>query len=173
MTAVATPPPEMVPSGRFNWLKISLVVSLAVNLLFVGGGIARFFSHRTPERMSGISQMQLIPRNFLNELDRSRRAELMKVFKEFAPSFRAGRKVARDDVIKLAVALEAEPYDNAVVKAAVDAFSEHSSELVNDGGKAALTLISSLSPEERKLLARHIRLRDEGGRKRGPPDSKD
>lgn len=171
MTPVASPPPDKAMNGRFNWLKISLVVSLAVNLLVVGGGIARFISHGPPERMSGISQMQLIPRNFLGELDRGRRAELMKVFKEFAPSFRDGRKVARDDVIKLAVALEAEPYDTAAVNSAVDSFSEHSSMLVNDGGKAALTLIASLTPDERKLLARHIRLRDDGGRKKGKLDS--
>ncbi len=164
MTSDATPPPAATSNSRFNWLKIFLVVSLGLNLLFVGGGIARFIAHEEPERMSGISQMQLIPRKFLGELDRGRRAELMKVFREFAPAFREGRKAVREETINLAAALDAEPFDATRVKTAVEAYSGRSSALVSDGGKAALTLIEKLSPEERKMLARHIRSRDTGGR---------
>lgn len=166
MTPVAPPPPNGTANTRFNGLKILLIVSLGLNLLFVGGGIARFISHGPPERMSGISQMQLIPRKFLGELDRGRRAELMKVFKEFAPAFREGRKAVREEAVKMAAALDAEPYDAASVKAAIEAYSGRSSALASDGGKAALALIDRLSADERKLLARHIRLRDEGGRKK-------
>lgn len=166
MTPAETVSPAASPGSRSNWLKIVLVVSLAVNLLFIGGGVARYLTHGTPERMSGISQMQLIPRKFLGELDRGRRAELMKVFKEFAPAFREGRKAVREEAVKMAAALDAEPYDAASVKATIEAYSGRSSALASDGGKAALALIDRLSADERKLLARHIRLRDEGGRKK-------
>ena len=173
MTPAETVSPAASPGSRSNWLKIVLVVSLAVNLLFIGGGVARYLTHGTPERMSGISQMQLIPRKFLGELDRPRRAELMSVFKQFAISFRKGRKAARDEVFNLASALEAEPYDAARVSAAVDAFSSKSLMLVEDGGRAAIALISKLTPGERQLLAKHIRLRDSSGRKRGSSGEKD
>ena len=173
MTPAETVSPAASPGSRSNWLKIVLVVSLAVNLLFIGGGVARYLTHGTPERMSGISQMQLIPRKFLGELDRPRRAELMSVFKQFAISFRDGRKAARDEVINLASALEAEPYDAAKVSAAVDAFSSKSLMLVEGGGKAAMVLIGKLTPGERRLLAKHIRLRDSGGRKKGSSGEKD
>lgn len=172
MTSVESAPPPSAPWWRENGLKIALVASLAVNLLFVGGGVARFVTHGPPERMNGISQMQLIPRKFLGELDSTRRAELLKVFRNLVPNFREGRKAVREDVAKLASALDADPYDAASVRAAVDSFTSRSAMLIGDGGKAALGLIEKLTPEERKALARHIRLRDDGGRK-GPRNDND
>jgi uncharacterized membrane protein len=166
MNPHATPPSQEAARGRFNWLKIFLVASLGLNLLLMGGGIARFVTHGGPERVSGFSQMQLVPRKFLGELERGRRSELMKVFKDYAPTFRDGRKAARDEALKLAAALDAEPYDALAVESAVAGYSGRNAALVADGGKAALIFIGKLSPQERKLLARHIRLRDEGGRKR-------
>lgn len=173
MTSIDSTTPPLAPWWRRNGLKLALVASLAVNLIFIGGGIARFVTHGPPERMSGVSQMQLIPRKFLGDLDRTRRAELMKVFRDFAPAFRDGRKAAREDVASLAAALDAEPYDALKVRAAVESFSARSAALTGDGGKAALTLIEKLSPEERKLLAHHIRMRDDGGRKKESRDGGD
>ena len=40
--------------------------------------------------------------------------------------------------------------------------------MIGRGGDAALDVISRLTPEERKQLARHIRLRDSGGK---PPEA--
>ena len=165
MSAPETPPATRVRSGR--WLKAALVASLAVNLLFVGAGVARFVVGEAPDRVSGLSQMQLIPRKFFSELEGPRKAELLGVFRGFGPAFRDGRKAARAEIASLAKALEAEPYDLARVKAAVDAFSGASEGLVAHGGQAALTLIEKLTPEERKLLAKHIRMRSERGRARG------
>lgn len=161
-TPVASP-----PRRTFNWLKIVLVASLALNLLFIGGGLARFFVHGPPERMSGISQMQLIPRKFFSELSAARKTELLKVFKDFGQEFRDGRKAARTEVVNLASALEAEPYDAVKVKTVIDSFSERSAHLIGTGGQAAYTLIGKLTPDERKLLARHIRQREDGGRRKG------
>jgi uncharacterized membrane protein len=167
MNATGNSSPPGLPVRRFDWMKALLIASLALNLLFVGGAFARFMMYGPPERMSGMSQMQLIPRKFFGELAPDRRRELLAVFKSFGKDFRDGRKVARQQVVNLAAALETEPYDPARVKAVVDSFSQQSAALVGTGGKAALTLIEKLSPEERKLLARHIRLRDDGGKPHG------
>jgi uncharacterized membrane protein len=153
------------PSPRFNWLKALLIGSLALNLLFVGGAATRFFMHGPPERFAGISQVQLIPRKFFGELDRGRRNELLGIIREFGKEFRGGRKAVRDEAVNLAAALETEPYDPAKVKAVIDAFSERSSALAGKGGEVALTVIGKLTPEERKLLAKHIRLRGDGGKR--------
>lgn len=168
MSAVETPPQNPPPRGA-NWLKFALVLSLAVNLLFVGGAAARYYTHGhgPPERISGISQMQLIPRRFLGDLGRDRRSELLKVFRQFAPSFKDGRRAVRKDALKLAAALEAEPYNDAQVKTVIDGFSTRSGDLMRAGGEAALKVISMLSPDERRLLARHIRMRDDGSRRKG------
>ena len=156
--------PAQAPARRFGWMQALLLASLAVNLLFIGGGIARFMMYGPPERFTGMSQMQLIPRKFFGDLSPGRRHELLQVFKSFGKDFRDGRKTARQQVVTLAAALETEPYDPARVKAAVDTFSQRSAALVGTGGQAALTLIEKLSPEERKLLARHLRLRGDGGK---------
>jgi len=169
---VPSPGLSLTPTRGISWLKVALVLSLSLNLLFIGAATARFFVHHPMERISGISQMQLVPRKFFAELDRSRRLELLGVFKEFRGKFRDGRRAARQDMVNLAGALEREPYDEAAVKALVDAFSETSSGLIGEGGQAALTFIGKLTPEERRLLAKHIRLRDEGGRTRNSKEEK-
>jgi uncharacterized membrane protein len=156
------------PAKRYSWLMMALIASLAVNLLFVGAGVARFYVGEGPVRGLTGSQMQLIPRKFFAELDRSRRSELLGVFKSYDKQFRDGRREARAEIAVLATALEAEPYDAAQVNAAVSGFTAKSTALVATGGQAALKLIGMLTPDERKLLARHLRMRDERGR--GRPD---
>lgn len=152
---------------RINWLAWALVASLALNLLFVGAGIARFLVREPPGRVAGLSQVQLIPRKFFSELDGPRKAELLGVFRAMGPAFRDGRRAAREDMAALAIALEAEPYDEARVKATVESFSARSGNLVATGGETALKLIGMLTPEERRLLAQHIRQRSERTRSRG------
>lgn len=159
-----SPMPD-VPVRQFNWLKAALVASLALNLLFVGGAVTRFAMHGRPDRFTGSSQVQLIPRKFFGELDRSRRGELLAIFRDYGKEFRNGRKTVLEAAVNLAAALEAEPYDPAKVKAVVGMFSARSSDLVDKGGEAALELIARLSPEERKQLAQQIRLRGEGGKR--------
>lgn len=154
------------PPGRgIEWRSTLLVASLALNLLFVGGGAARFFMHEPAGRISGISEMQLIPRKFFGDLGMDRRSDMMAVFKGFRDEFRSGRDARRQLAADLAAALEATPYDAARVKQAVQAFTARSSDLINRGGDAALIFIAKLSDGERKLLAQRIRERS-GGRGR-------
>lgn len=159
-----------VSGQRVGLLKVVLIASLALNLLFIGGAAAKYFTHGRIERMTGISQMQLIPRRFFGEVDGTRRKELLAVLRSFRGEFRDGRELAHEQTTVLATALEASPYDEAKVKAAVDMFSSRSASLIGMGGNAALTFIAKLTPDERLLLAKHIRLRaaaNRHGRKGG------
>lgn len=145
------------PQPRISvWWKVLLVGSLALNLLFIGGGAARFLMHEPPGRMAGISEMQLIPRRFFGDIDGDRRRELASVFRSFRGDFREGRadrqRVARD----LAAALQAEPFDEGKVKDAVAEFSQTSASLIGRGGAAAVEFIGKLTGEERNLLAKRI-----------------
>jgi uncharacterized membrane protein len=147
---------------------MALIASLAVNLLFIGGGIARWYVGFGPERYARLTQTQLIPRYFFRDLDRARRLELFKVFKARDKDIRDGRKAVKEQVIALADALEADPYDPARVKAAVEGFTARSEALFVTGSDAALTLIDELTPDERKLMAKHLRAREDHAR--GAPD---
>jgi uncharacterized membrane protein len=152
------------PETSRRWLKLALVASVALNLVFVGAGVTRYFMPGGPERMAMGSQMQLFPRKFFSELDKPRRVELLRVFRGYDPAFREGRAAAREQIKELAAALAAEPYDPAKVQAAVEGFTARSASLAASGGEAAMALIGKLSPDERKLLAQQLLLREENMR---------
>lgn len=152
------------PSAPRRWIKWALVASVALNLFFIGAATTRYFMPGGPERMAMSSQMQLFPRKFFAELDKPRRTELLRVFRSYDPAFREGRAAARAQIRELAAALDAEPYDAAKVQAAVEGFTARSNSLAASGGEAAMTLIGKLTPEERKLLARQLILREDNMR---------
>lgn len=154
----------MLPETASRWLKLALIASVALNLVFVGAGVTRYFMPGGPARMAMNSQMQLFPRKFFSELERPRRAELLRVFRSYDPAFREGRAAARAQIAVLAAALTADPYDPAKVQAAVEGFTARSNSLAASGGEAALTLIGKLNPDERKLLAQQLLLREENTR---------
>ncbi|MCB1379690.1 MAG: periplasmic heavy metal sensor [Alphaproteobacteria bacterium] len=146
---------------------ILLFLSVALNLLFIGAAVARYFVHEPHGRISGISEMQLIPRKFFGDVSASRRSELAQVFKGYRVMFRDGREARRKMAVDLADALAAEPYDEIRARSAILAFNQKGAELMGHGGDAAVDFIGKLSPEERKLLAQRIRERaGAGSRKR-------
>ena len=77
MSDAATP----AQGRRVNWLVVALVASMAVNLLVAGAVAARWYVGAGPDRYARLTQTQLIPRLFFRDLDRSRRMELLAVFK--------------------------------------------------------------------------------------------
>lgn len=151
-----------------NWLVVALIASLAVNLLIVGAVGARWFVSPGPERYARLTQAQLIPRDFFRDLDRARRSELLSVFKAQDKQIRNGRRAVKAQVMELADALEAEPFDQARVKSAVEGFTAKSEALFLTGSEAALAVIDQLTPEERKMMAQNLRNREARGR--GKPD---
>lgn len=146
-----------------NWLLVALIASLALNLLVAGAAAARWYMGPPPERYARLTQAQLIPRYFFRDLDRSRRVELLQVFKGQDKAIREGRQAVKAQVVALADALEADPYDPAQVKAAVEGFTAKSEALFNTGADAALAVIDKLTPEERKLMAQRLRDRESRG----------
>ena len=163
-----TAPTPETPARRINWLVVALVASLAVNLLIAGAAAARWYVGAGPERYARLTQSQLIPRNFFRDLDRARRIELLGVLKAEDRQVREGRRAVKAQVIALADALEAEPYDPARVKSAVEGFTAKSEALFMTGSGAALAVIDQLTPEERTMMAQHLRNREDRGR--GKPE---
>ncbi len=159
---------EEAPRGAGGWngWKILLVISLALNLLFGGAAVARFFVHGPMERMAGASYLQLVPRKFFAELDRQRRDELVGVLKTYRDRFRDGQQNSRKLAEALADALAAAPYDEVRVRKAIDDFGSNGAGLIAVGSEAALDFIQRLSPEERTRLAQLIRERAGGGRRK-------
>lgn len=152
------------PDWRGRWIRIALVASLGLNLLLVGAGVARYLASDGAGRFSMGSQMQLVPRKFLSGLDGHRRGEVLAIIRGEQKSFRELRRAARAQIITLADALEADPYEAARVTAAVEGFAATGGTLAQSGGQVALRVIAALSAEERKDLAAQLRMREGQGR---------
>ncbi len=148
-----------------RWWTVLLIVSLAFNLLIGAATATRFFVKERIERVTGAGYIQLVPRKFLADLPGERRRELLAVFREFRDEFRDGRKAARDSAAKLADALDAEPYDEAAVKAVAGEFARSGGGMIAHGVEAAVQFVARLTPDERRQLALRIRERAAAGRR--------
>ncbi|MCA0433536.1 MAG: periplasmic heavy metal sensor [Proteobacteria bacterium] len=155
-----------LPQLKSRWWTLLLGVSLMVNLLVGGLAIGFRIGDGPVERLAGISYVQLIPRNFLSQLPRERRQEIMEIVKARGAELRSLRTEFRMAPRKLADALDADTYDPAAVQAAVDGFMTASENLVGSGSTIVMEIVSKLTPGERKLLAQSIRERAERGGRR-------
>ncbi len=154
----------MSDTPRSKWWLVLLVVSLALNLLVGGAMLARGLTRESPERLMGTSYTQLIPRGFFREIPRERRREILDILKKYRKEFQADRDTTEDVAAKFGEALGAEPYSAENVNAVVAEFAEKSRNLAARGGAAALEIIGTLTPEERRILAKAIRERAARGK---------
>jgi uncharacterized membrane protein len=156
-----------------HWTMFLLVASLAVNLLIAGAAGMRYFYPERLERWSGASFTQLLPRRFLSDLPADRRREFLDLLKSRREVFRESRSGMRDVALRFAAALERNPYDQAEVTAAIQDFTKLSAQMVDSGTLATLQIVQKLTPEERSLLAQHVRERVERMRERRGKRQKD
>ena len=177
---MADPADTHAPLSRFanwpHWTKFLLVASLAVNLLIAGAVGMRYFYPERMERWSGASFTQLLPRKFMSDLPEERRREFLDLLKSRRDTFRESRADMRDVALRFAEALERNPYDEAQVATAVQDFTKLSTQMVDSGTLVTLQIVQKLTPEERMLLAQHVRERIErmqqrrGKKQTDPPD---
>jgi len=159
MTAEATPAAR---TGRSRLWWIVLIASLALNLLAVGAVIAHWIHGPPPPgRIEGYSSLQILPRQFVSDLQGERRDIIVGILRKFRGEFRERRAEMRANTEKIAQALEAEPYNPEAVTAAIDQFAATGRLMIDGGVLTVKTVIEVLTPEERKLLAQRIRERDE------------
>ncbi|WP_119393020.1 periplasmic heavy metal sensor [Taklimakanibacter lacteus] len=154
------PPP---PAGRFanwpHWTMFLLVASLAANLLIAGAAGMRYFYPERLARWSGASFTQLLPRRFLSDLPEERRREFLDLLKSRREVFRESRGQMRAAALRFAEALERNPYDEALATSAIADFTRLSTDMVDSGTLVTLQIVQKLKPEERLLLAQHVRER--------------
>lgn len=158
------PTPDMprrhwLPQLRSRWWTLLLGVSLMANLLVIGLVVGTRFDGRRAERIMGASYIQLIPRDFLHQLPRERRKELMGLVHDRLHELRDLRANSQTSPLKLADALEKPDATEADIKAAVDSFATGSGSLAAGGAAVVMEIVAKLSPEERRQLAEAIRAR--------------
>ena len=99
MTTENMIPPEpakrqWLPRLRSRWWTLVLGLSLMANLLVGGLAVGHFASGGAPERIAGITYIQLIPRSFFHGLSFERRREFMKLIRERSKNLRNLRDAA-------------------------------------------------------------------------------
>lgn len=105
-TDAVTAPPPTKPTSR--WLKLALVLSLALNVLFFGA-VAGAWWRGGPGPFGGRGAGNIV--SFMASLPPERRAELMQRSKGLREQSRALRQAARQAARDRADALLAEPFD--------------------------------------------------------------
>jgi uncharacterized membrane protein len=162
MSATETPVAprrRWLPELKSRWWSALLIASLAINLLIAAAVATHFVRDGggRPEGLGRPSYAQLIPRKFFADLPRERRRELLDVLKKYRGDFRTGREEARANALKLADALDAEPFDSTRANEATAAFAASGNAMVQRASSLAVEFIAKLTPEERKMLAQRIR----------------
>jgi uncharacterized membrane protein len=149
-----------LPELKSPWWAALLIASLGINLL-VAAAVVTHFVRDGGGRAEGMggrpSYAQLIPRKFFADLPRERRRELLDVLKKYRGDFRTGREEARANALKLADALDAEPFDATRANQAAAAFAASGNAMAQRGSDLAVEFIGMLTSEERKQLAQRIR----------------
>ena len=150
----------------WNWRNVLLVASLGLNLIGGGAIATQYFMPAQVERLIGPGYSQLLPRAFLRDLTAAKRREIGDVIRGHRKAFQAGREDLRSAAMKLADAIEAEPFNAAAADVAVDGVGQAGANLIGEGSKLAREVLARLTPEERKSLARHLRARASAGKRK-------
>jgi uncharacterized membrane protein len=155
-----------LPQLRSRWWTALLGLSLMLNLLIVGLAGGAFWKGGRDARLAGASYIQLVPRSFFRDISSERRDVLMQIVRGHRDDLRDLRKTADGASLKLAEALEKDPFVLDDVRKTVSDFSTGTESLAAKGGDIVMQIVTQLSPEERTLLAAAIRARDLRGRKK-------
>ena len=166
MSELGSNPPAAPTARKRRWLAPLLVASLAFNLVIVGTALSGHFWPGHSEHGRNQRSGDLVPRQFLHDLDEERREQLASVFRVKRPEFRQEYRARNAAAAALADALEREPFDRQAAQSAIAEHTLRSHGLVDLGAAVADEMIEALTAEERRALAEAIRHRLEQDRQR-------
>jgi len=152
--------PQLPTAKPRSWLVISLIISLAINLLFIGALAGKLASrpHSGP-----------MPRHLgwmLRDLDPSVRQQLRPQMQAHAEQVRPLRQALRQAQRKLRSVLATEPLDEDGLTAALSQLQKASSGLQLSMHQEMITLAKQLGPEQRTRIAHFLRSPERGERHR-------
>lgn len=153
-----------------RWLKITLVLSLMLNALFVGAigmGMYRFNQHGGwSGGHHGGSGIAVGARQFFRDLPRERRKELRQKFGKLRREMHAQRADTRQAVNDIVTALDAPELDREKLRVALRAYSTARHGNATHHEEYMLKVVDSLTTAERKKVASSMKKRLERRNKR-------
>jgi len=135
-------------------VRIALIVSLVVNLLFAGliaGAMVRGHAGgmRGMQEQTGLGPL-------VAALTRADRAALRDEFRKTMGDRNAARKETAQGLTRLAAALRADPWDATAAKGALDQLSQRSQDRLQQGQAVLLTHLGAMPPADRQALAARL-----------------
>jgi uncharacterized membrane protein len=149
-----------VPMLQSKWWTTLLIASLMANLLVLGLVAGKFLGEHGLRGQEQQSVVQLIPREFLQELPVQRRHELMQALRGDREDFKLMRQKNAAAALELASVLENPNYDSAATRTVIQKFATGRESLANNAASAVEQIIDKLSVAERAQLATAIRNRN-------------
>ncbi len=161
----STPPPAPAPAAP-RWMRVALVVSLALNLGVAGVMIGAAF-HGGPEGPPGFQrEMGFGP--FSEALRPEDRKALRRALFARAPDLREARRQMRGDMEEMLEALRADPFDPARLSALLDGQHQRMIGQLTLGEELIRDFLLKLDPTERLAFADRL----EKQLRHGPPEGK-
>lgn len=162
------PPPRR--PGR--WLRVALVVSLALNLLMVGLGIGRALR---PDLLgpAAVVLRDLSFGPFTEALGPADRAALREAFAERAPTLREAWHIHRGEQAALVAALRAEPFAAEAVAALLEGQHRRLGAMADDARAVLVARIAAMSADERVAYADRLEAAFARGLRRPRPRGED
>ncbi len=145
------------PQRKRRWLVavlLALALSLGLNLLFAGyllgrSGATTSSTPHHPRARGGPAQLG----HFLASRSAERQASLEPAHQAYRRALREGMRALGQARRQLGAALQAEPWDEAQVSAAMTAVDQAMLESSRRHHEAMLPLLQALTPAERRLFA--------------------
>jgi uncharacterized membrane protein len=135
-----------------RWMRWLLIGSLTANLLVIGTVAGALFDGDGPRGLrGGITDIGLGP--FTEALSREDKAALRDAFVARVPNFRKDRRQDRRDAVALLAQLQAQPLDEAALRATFEAQRARIAARVDVGQDLLIARIVAMSPEERAAFA--------------------
>ena len=156
------PEKAAVPRNR-TWMRVALIVSLALNFLILGIVGGAVLSHERGGLRGELGPASFGP--YGRAFDAEDRAALRQAIRAEAPRLRQNRQAVRQGFRDLLAALRTQPYDAAQVAAIIDRQQAHLRDQMTLMRGLMLDRVAAMTPEQRAAFADRL----EAILRRGPP----
>lgn len=144
-------PPAAPRPGAPLWMRVTLVISLALNLLIAGAVLGGIAGHRG--RVAAGMPRDAASAIYLGALPEEGRARLTEHFRRTAPPLSERRAAFRSELAATLELLRAEPFDAEAFAARISHQRSLMDERAQAGDALFVDLLARATPEERRAYA--------------------
>jgi uncharacterized membrane protein len=139
-----------------RWVKVTLAVSLALNLLVAGAVVGAAFRHDRDARGDRDVPREFVRSPFLGALDADDRRAVGRELMHAEGSMRENRAELRERFERLLAAIRTEPFDRAAIEAILDEQRAAGARRLELAETEVLDRLAAMTPEARAAYAERL-----------------